>query len=55
MDIFCFSFKKNTENENSCVRKNKQNRLILLSNCAVCGKKKSTSFKNQELHNFKNI
>ena len=25
---------------------------MLLSNCTVCGKKKSTSTKNKELHNF---
>ena len=30
----------------------KQNRLMLLSNCAVCGKKKLTFIKNKELHNF---
>ena len=29
----------------------KQNRLMLLSNCAVCGKKKSTFIKNKELSN----
>ena len=28
------------------------NRLMLLSNCAICGKKKSTLIKNKELHNF---
>ena len=39
---------KNTANENSSVKKTKENRLMLLSNCAVCGKKKSTFFKNQE-------
>ena len=43
---------KNTENENPGVRKTKENRLTLLSNCAVCGKKKSTFIKNQKLHSF---
>ena len=38
--------------ENSSIRKTKQNRLMLLSNCTVCGKKKSTFVKNKELHNF---
>ena len=42
METYCVSSKKNTANKNSSVRKTKQNRLILLSNCAVCGKKKST-------------
>ena len=32
-------------------KKNKQNRLMVLSNCAVCGKKKLTFIKNQELSN----
>ena len=32
--------------------KEQQNRLMLLSNCAGCGKKKSTFIKNKELHNF---
>ena len=39
--------KKYTANENSSVKKTTQNRLMLLSNCAVCGKKKSTSIKNK--------
>ena len=38
---------------NSSVRKTKQNRLMLLSICAVCGKKKSTFVKNKELSNDK--
>ena len=47
--------KKITRNKNSSIRKTKENRLMLLSNCAVCGKKKSTFINNQELHNFDNI
>ena len=35
--------------------KTKQNRLMLLSNCTICGKKKSTFIKNKELHDFNNI
>ena len=35
MKAYCVSCKKNTINENSSVRKTKQNRLMLLSNCAV--------------------
>ena len=54
MEAYCVSC-KNTVNENSSVRKTKQNRLMLLSNCAVCGKKKSPFIKNKELHNFDNI
>ena len=55
MKTYCVSCKRYTTNENSSVRKTKQNRLMLLSNCAVCGKKKSTFIRNQELHNFNNI
>ena len=35
METYCLSYKKYTANENSSVRKTKQNRLMLLSNCAV--------------------
>ena len=33
-----------------CVKRIEQNRLILISNCGVCGKKKSRITKNQEVH-----
>ena len=52
METYCVSCKKFTENESSSARKTKQDRLMLLSNCAVCGKIKSTFIKNKELHNF---
>ena len=52
METYCISCKKYTATENSNVRKTKQNRLMLLSNRAICGKKKSTFIKNIELHNF---
>ena len=52
METCCVSFRKNTEKR---VRKTKQNRLMVLSNCAVCGKKKLGLIKNQEFHNFNNI
>ena len=55
METHCVSCKKNTANKNSSASKTKQNRLMLLSNCAICGKKKSTFIKNQELRNFDNI
>ena len=44
----CVSCKKNTVNKNSSVRKTKQNRLMLVSNCVNCGKKNSKFIKNQE-------
>ena len=52
METYCVSCKKYTENKNSNFRKPKQNRLMLLSNYAVCGKKKSNLIKNKKLHNF---
>ena len=55
MEAYCVSFRKNTGNENSSFKKAKLNRLMFLPNCAVCGKKKSSFIKNQELNNFNNI
>ena len=52
METCCGSCKKYTENENSNIRKTKQNRSMLLSNCSVWGKKKSSFIKNKELHNL---
>ena len=46
MKTYCVSFRKNAANENSRVQKTEQNRLMLLSNCAVCAKKKWTFIKN---------
>ena len=51
MKTYCVSGKKYTANENSSFRKTKQNRLMILSNCGVCGKKKSTFIKNKEFSN----
>ena len=50
MKVYCVSYTKNTANEKSFVRKNKQYRLMLLSSCVVCGKKVSAFIENQELH-----
>ena len=49
MEIYCVSCKKNISNESSSVRKTKQNRLMLLPSCTVCGKKKSSFIKNQDI------
>ena len=48
MEMYCVSCKKNTANKNSSVKRTKQNRLRLFSNCVACGKKKSRVIKNQE-------
>ena len=52
METYCVSCKKYTANENANVRNTKQNKLMFLSNCAICGKKKSTFIKNKEFKNF---
>ena len=41
METYYVSYWKDSGNENSSVTKNKQNRLMLLSIFAVCGKKKA--------------
>ena len=54
METYWVSCKKYTANEKSNVKKTKQNKLMLKSNRATCGKKKSTFLKNQELNNISN-
>ena len=49
METFFVSFKKNTANKNSSIRRTKHDRLMLLSNCAACDKKKSSFIRYQEL------
>ena len=51
METYCTCCKKYTANKNSGVKKTKQNNLMLLSKCAVCGKKKTTFIINKELSN----
>ena len=50
METHCVSCKKVTANNNASVKKTKQNKLMLLSNCSACGKKKSMYIKSKELH-----
>ena len=45
MEMYCVSCQKNTANENLRVTRTKQIRLMLVSNCAVCGKKNQGSLK----------
>ena len=54
METYCVSCKKNTANENSSVKKTKQNISVLLSNCAICSKKKSNFIKNQDTNSISN-
>ena len=48
MEMSCVSSKKYSGSKNSSTRRTKQNRLVLISNCSVCGKKKSRFIKYQE-------
>ena len=52
MGTSCVSCEKYTANKNSNVTRTKQNRLMLLSKCAIYGKKRSTFIKDKKLHNF---
>ena len=49
METYCVSFKKNTGNKNSSVKRSKQNTLIFVSICSVCDKKKLRFIKNNEV------
>ena len=56
MGTYCVSCKKNTAIKNSSDRKNKQNSLMLVSNCAICGKKKNQgSLKIKKLLEYNSI
>ena len=48
------SCEKHTAKKNSSGRKTKQSRLMLLSNCALYGKKKTTFIKNKEINSISN-
>ena len=45
---YCLKCRKNTENLSSKIFKTKNNRLIMQSECPVCGIKKSGSVREQE-------
>ena len=48
MQIYCVSFRKNTENKNVNIVRTKKGRLQMRSSCSVCGNKKSKFVKEQE-------
>ena len=48
MKSYCLKCKKDTENINSKVSKTGNDRTVILSKCAICGRKKSRFIKNQE-------
>ena len=45
---YCLVCKKNTENEDAKMVKSKNNRIMLMSKCAVCGNKKSRFVREQD-------
>ena len=48
MNSYCLSCKKDTESINPKIVRTKNNRLMMLSKCAVCNNKKSGFIKEQE-------
>ena len=48
MELYCFKCKRNTENIYPEVSSTSNGRVMILSNCAICGSKKSRFIKNQE-------
>ena len=48
MKSYCLKFKKDTENINPKVSKTSNNRIMVLSNCKICGSKKSRFIKIEE-------
>ena len=47
-ETYCLSCKKYTENANPKIVRNGQNRLMIQSNCVICGSKKSRFVKEQQ-------
>lgn len=50
MATYCVSCERNIATKKYSNRKTKENRLVLLSVCAACGKKESRLIKSQELY-----
>ena len=48
MKSYCLKCRKDTENINPKISKTSNNRIMVLSKCAICGSKKSRFIKNQE-------
>ena len=48
MKSYCLKCRKDTENINPRVSKTSNNRIMVLSKCAICSSKKSRFIKNQE-------
>ena len=48
MESYCLKFKRNTGNIDLKMSSNSNGKTMILSNCAICGSKKSRFIKNQE-------
>ena len=47
-EIYCLACRKYTKNNNPKIVRNKQNRLMIQSNCANCGNKRFRFIKKQQ-------
>ena len=47
-ETYCLVCRDYTKNNNPKIVRNKQNRLMIQSNCAICGNKKSRFIKEQQ-------
>ena len=47
-ETYCLAFRNYTKNNNPKIVTNRQNRLMIQSNCAICGSKKSRFIKEQQ-------
>ena len=48
MSSYCLKCRKNTESINTRVSRTNNGKTMILSNCAICGSKKSRFIKKQE-------
>ena len=48
MESYCLKCKKNSENIDPKISSTSNGEAMILSNCAICGSKKSRFIKNQE-------
>ena len=47
-EIYCLACRRYTKNNNPKLVRNRRNRLMIQSNCATCGSKKSRFIKEQQ-------
>ena len=47
-ETYCLACRKHTKNTNPKIVRNRQNRLMIQSNCAICGSNKSRFIKEQK-------